>query len=689
MANYEIDVKFPETTSALMDITLSKTKMVGFETDGNLRLSYQHDGEGHLIYWTPDGYPQTTGSLVIGTGEAGVDYTITFDGENYDGVITWKQDQDYFIFSDDIVIPFTENIYFGGTQNYINGGSSDDLYIVSGNTHFYDPISEGGIITIGDILITGTSSGYDLAISAYDYTFGDGTELNKDIIFTFYGNPNTGVITWIPEEDYFIFSDDILIPQYENIYFGSTRNYINGDSSDDLYIVSGTTHFSEPDSGAGTITVGGTVITGTSSGYDLAISAYDYTFGDGTELNKDIIFTFYGNPNTGVITWIPEEDYFQFSKSVRLGYIPSSTNAANTVLVSDDGVISYRTLLEIAGSLDHGSIAGLTDDDHVGYARLAGRSGGQTMYGGTGSSDYLTLHSTSNATKGRIVLQDEVALNTVSNAVGDFMTISSGGGAITSRTTEETASDIQGSIDHGSVAGLTDDDHVGYARLAGRSGGQTMYGGTAASNGLVLSSTSHATKGETEIIGTPIRLDLGTGYTMYIESTGIGDVVNISFDAASDSGVLSYSGTSDFFTFTSPLYLTENITQTSGNDIYTGSAYGQYSGSWSGFSASGTQSIKYKCIGKRVFLDIEVNQATTNGSDLKLSIPSALTISGSNSPRIYQTTCVNKNGTDFIGAVVSDSSTSLQFYPEFLNLGTTWTNTEKADIFVRLSWEIA
>ena len=50
-------------------------------------------------------------------------------------------------------------------------------------------------------------------------------------------------------------------------------------------------------------------------------------------------------------------------------------------------------------------------------------------------------------------------------------------------------------IDHGTISGLLDDDHTQYALLAGRSGGQSLIGGTASGNDLDLESTSHATKG--------------------------------------------------------------------------------------------------------------------------------------------------------------------------------------------------
>ena len=50
-------------------------------------------------------------------------------------------------------------------------------------------------------------------------------------------------------------------------------------------------------------------------------------------------------------------------------------------------------------------------------------------------------------------------------------------------------------IDHGTISGLLDDDHTQYMLLAGRVGGQTLIGGTAASENLTLQSTANATRG--------------------------------------------------------------------------------------------------------------------------------------------------------------------------------------------------
>ena len=58
-----------------------------------------------------------------------------------------------------------------------------------------------------------------------------------------------------------------------------------------------------------------------------------------------------------------------------------------------------------AGASDHGALTGLVpDDDHTQYALLAGRAGGQTLIGGDGASESLTLQGTSHLTTGQIII---------------------------------------------------------------------------------------------------------------------------------------------------------------------------------------------------------------------------------------------------------------------------------------------
>jgi hypothetical protein len=89
------------------------------------------------------------------------------------------------------------------------------------------------------------------------------------------------------------------------------------------------------------------------------------------------------------------------------GLIDDIAIGENTVLGRlTGGHITALSMASLAGILDHGSLlaASLLDDDHVRYANLAGRSGGQVLYGSTDASETLTLSSTSHATKGLIKL---------------------------------------------------------------------------------------------------------------------------------------------------------------------------------------------------------------------------------------------------------------------------------------------
>jgi len=65
--------------------------------------------------------------------------------------------------------------------------------------------------------------------------------------------------------------------------------------------------------------------------------------------------------------------------------------------------------------IDHGTISGLGDDDHTIYGLLAGRSGGQTLTGGSAANNNLTLESTSDVTKGNILFSS-VPAPTADNA---------------------------------------------------------------------------------------------------------------------------------------------------------------------------------------------------------------------------------------------------------------------------------
>ncbi len=140
--------------------------------------------------------------------------------------------------------------------------------------------------------------------------------------------------------------------------------------------------------------------------------------------------------------------------------LSASPDTADSFLVYDSsaGALREVTIIELMGSIDHGSLPGLTDDDHTQYALLAGRSGGQTLIGGTDASDNLTIDSTSNATKGDIILN------------------STGGNVGIGITNPTTTLDIN--ADRGATAGIQirDADDSGNWRLRFRNSSPSGHG---------------------------------------------------------------------------------------------------------------------------------------------------------------------------------------------------------------------
>jgi cytoskeletal protein CcmA (bactofilin family) len=89
---------------------------------------HTHDGTAN------EGGPITKllgNAITFGAGTAGTDITITYDGETNDGVMKWMEDEDYFEFSDDILIASTEKLQFRDTAIYINSSADGQLDLVA------------------------------------------------------------------------------------------------------------------------------------------------------------------------------------------------------------------------------------------------------------------------------------------------------------------------------------------------------------------------------------------------------------------------------------------------------------------------------------------------------------------------------------------------------------------------------
>ena len=148
-------------------------QLVAFAASGT---GHSHDGtEG-------EGGPISTlasNTLTFGTG-GDVDIAITFDANTNDGVLTWKEDEDYFEFSDDILLATTEKVQFRDTAIYINSSTDGQLDLVA-DTEIQ--IAATTVDINGNVDISGTLTIGSAGISEAELEILDGatvttTELN-------------------------------------------------------------------------------------------------------------------------------------------------------------------------------------------------------------------------------------------------------------------------------------------------------------------------------------------------------------------------------------------------------------------------------------------------------------------------------------------------------------------------------
>ena len=149
-------------------------------------------------------------NLIIGDGTDGTDFSLKFDGNAADGVITWMEDEDSFKVEDDLVMDSTKKLYFNDEGGEYISGDATDLTIASG----------------AKINLTATS---DVVIPAnVGITFGTGEKIEGD---------STDLTVTSGAKINLTATSDVVIPANVGITFG-TGEKIEGDSTD-LTVTSG------------------------------------------------------------------------------------------------------------------------------------------------------------------------------------------------------------------------------------------------------------------------------------------------------------------------------------------------------------------------------------------------------------------------------------------------------------------
>ena len=169
---------------------------------------HTHDGT------TGEGGPITTlatNTVTFGTG-ADTDISVTFDANSNDGVITWMEDEDYFQFSDEILMTTTEKILFRDTALSISS-STDGQLDIDADT---------------EVEITAP-----LVEMSADATVGDDFTLKSDAAVLGFGADTDTTLTHVADTG-------LLLNSTRQLQFGDSGTYIHQSADGVLDLVSDT-----------------------------------------------------------------------------------------------------------------------------------------------------------------------------------------------------------------------------------------------------------------------------------------------------------------------------------------------------------------------------------------------------------------------------------------------------------------
>jgi hypothetical protein len=114
--------------------------------DGAADSSYDGD-----IYLVANQVYNTTNDLRVGTNEH-IDVAMTWRASSNNGVLTWMEDEDYFQFSDDILLSTTEKIQFNDTATYIHSSADGQVNIVADVGTTIGNSASGGFAVAGNVV---------------------------------------------------------------------------------------------------------------------------------------------------------------------------------------------------------------------------------------------------------------------------------------------------------------------------------------------------------------------------------------------------------------------------------------------------------------------------------------------------------------------------------------------------------
>ena len=248
---------------------------------------HTHDGT------TAEGGPITKllgNALTFGAATAGTDLTVTFDGESNDGVLKWMEDEDYFEFSDDILIASTEKIQFRDTAISINSSTDGQLDLIA-DTEIQ--IAATTIDINGNVDISGTLTIGSAGISEAELEILDGATVTTAELNIMDGD-TSATSTTVADADRVVMNDNGTMVQvavtdlaaYFDDEITAMPNLVTTAATTVGALDSGsiTSGFGNIDTGSSTITTTGLITGGSLDIDDVVINGTTIGHTDDTDL---------------------------------------------------------------------------------------------------------------------------------------------------------------------------------------------------------------------------------------------------------------------------------------------------------------------------------------------------------------------------------------------------------------------
>ena len=324
---------------------------------------HTHDGT------TAEGGPITKmlgTSLTLGDGTAGTDITVTFDGESNDGELKWMEDEDYFEFSDDILVASTEKLQFRDTAIYINSSTDGQLDLVA-DTEIQ--IAATTIDINGNVDISGTLTIGGAGISEAELEILDGATVTTTEINVLDGD-TSATSTTVADADRVVFNDAGTMKQvavtdlaaYFDDEITAMPNLVTTAATTVGALDSGsiTSGFGTIDTGSSTITTTGLITGGSLDIDDVVINGTTIGHTDDTDLMTvangvltvagEVSMTTLDIGGTNVTSTAAELNYSDTGAAV------GTVVASKVVTVDANKDVSSFRNITLTGELDAGSL---------------------------------------------------------------------------------------------------------------------------------------------------------------------------------------------------------------------------------------------------------------------------------------------------------------------------------------------